>query len=1035
MALVKFTDNPKVTDTILLEITTPDAYGCVDGNPYKVDKLVIYYVERDFLGTNHGEYTKTVVPSDLQAKLERAQADLCADPTDDNLLRVQRVLDEISSSAQNAKFYYKDRVVVKVVGDAAFPAWLSTDTDNAFLTNTGPGQFTYEWTPDGSVREGDFFLCWTWTPLPAGDRLTASEQFHVEGDPRAVTAIPTHRTPAGKYETLLDRYLPEMYKAYISDNDQTPDVLDNLNQAVAKGFTVVEDMANQIIDLFDANALHESLLVYLSNLFNLKLRSGDPTLWRRQIKEAVPLFKKKGTLQGLKDAFAQAGMSLNKFTQYWQVVSPYTWVESFKVKDSVIFTLAKPDIIFPLDPSYTFLWLKREGTTTYQSVPVSYVSFDTADDGAVRMTWVADNLSNNAVDLYEGDTLKVMYQYREFPSGSAETIEAYIQTLPLADQRAEDDQEYPPKNWNVRLIAEEDPMFDVLVPVRHPFADPLVFGYVRTDFAYSENIYNMEEYNGSTRPSYDPCRIDKDFLDPCGACLSSLYSVDIGVEELSNDRMLEAQEILREFTPFHAQPHTLNFAGEVNEFVQPPAESVEMLVTVDFTQNIISGDANPIFHRFMQDGLTTAQVNRQQLTDQYTVLSGKLGTAYNDHIALVSPDVDLDALGVDPDGHILEVLAPSSNAGTYQIDHPTGHVARVKTAVDEPVDETAFTFVLSNIPYGNSYSTITEDNENVFSDDGADFDTLGVKSLWDLDHTPDYAGGAWKVSIPAYSSTPYEIVKVTQGVLYLKGDGTLPALSASGITYTLLDDTDEVVATSSNGTLAVRARGYVNLNDIAIVNIHDFVRLGDYLYYDGEEYKIIDFDGHNFWIEGYDQGNASGVSVQIRRRLADQSVGYFGYKGLRLTTFADHEAEFGMINGKNPPLANEQTDDSHFKENYLFLIDGEYYKIVEIDEKEVVLAGRDQNWMTMDAGGTTVAYSLVHFPTKQVNIGFTVFDQLNRNGKDPIIREIFDTVDSNTAIVALSASPSSGLEENTTQEEGISFYIERRDGSTFEGEL
>jgi len=52
-------------------------------------------------------------------------------------------------------------------------------------------------------------------------------------------------------------------------------------------------MANQLIDLFDANALHESLLNYLSNLFAIKLRSSDPTLWRRQIKEAIPLFKKR----------------------------------------------------------------------------------------------------------------------------------------------------------------------------------------------------------------------------------------------------------------------------------------------------------------------------------------------------------------------------------------------------------------------------------------------------------------------------------------------------------------------------------------------------------------------------------------------------------------------------------------------------------------------------------------------------------------------------------------------------------------------
>ena len=61
MALKKINEEPKVTDTILFELTTPDATGCYVQNPYKVDRLTIYYVERDFLGENFGEYTKVIV--------------------------------------------------------------------------------------------------------------------------------------------------------------------------------------------------------------------------------------------------------------------------------------------------------------------------------------------------------------------------------------------------------------------------------------------------------------------------------------------------------------------------------------------------------------------------------------------------------------------------------------------------------------------------------------------------------------------------------------------------------------------------------------------------------------------------------------------------------------------------------------------------------------------------------------------------------------------------------------------------------------
>lgn len=1043
MALKKINQEPKVTDTILFEIVTPDATGCYTSNPYKVDKVTIYYVERDFLGTNFGEYTRVIVDEVLEKELKELEKQFCATPTPELAYKIQEVSSEIDSKAQKSTFYYKDRVTVEVFGSEGFPAWLSTDTENALLVNVAEdengdpqfGHFTLEWNPNGAVREGDYFICWTWTPLPAGEKLSAHLPFTLTGDPRAVITIPTHMTPEGKYETLLERYLPEMYKTTLTDGDLTPAVTDLTNQSIAKGFTFIEDMANQIIDLFDANALHESLLVYLSNTFNIKLKSNDPTLWRRQIKEAIPLYKKKGTYEGLKDAFAQAGMTLNKFTQFWQLTSPYTWVDTFVVKDSPVFTLSKEDIVLPIDDTNFGLWVKRANTTTYIALSKDYVSFETDDDGALRMTWIGDELSAGTVEIYEGDRIKVMYQFKEIPGPTEQSLENYIRSLPLMDQRDEDAQEYPPKNWNVRLISEDDPLFDILIPVRHPFADPLVFGFVRTEFAYSENIYNMEEYNGSTRPSHDACEMDKDFVDPCRACISSSYSVDIGVEELSNDRMLEAQDILREYTPFHAQVHSINFTGEVNEFVQSPVETIDFLVTIDKLQFILSGQSNPFFHRIMEGGLSNWIVTRDDLTDQTTVLSGKLGTAYNESIYIVTPDVTLRDLGVDEESHILEILAPSSNSGTYTINAIEGNMARVASSVLEPLDQSAFTFNLSNVIYGNTTSSITQDDMFKFSDGNVDFPLLGVKTKWDVENTPDYTGGSWKVLIPAYNATAYEIDDIVGGVLLLDGDSNLPVVTTTGISYTLLDDNDNVIATSTTGSLTVKRRGYVNLNDPYLTDIENFIKAGDYLYYDGSEYQIMEFDDHNFWIDGYADGDAAGVTVETRRRLVEQEVGYFGYRGLKLITFSDHEAEFEMVNGANPPPENTITDDSKFKENFMFLINGEFFKIAAIDGDKVTLAGRDQNWLTLGAGGTTVAYSLVHFPKKQVNVGFIVFDHLDRDGADPVVREIESTVDNNVAIVALSTPSGSGVQENVAQEEGITFIVETRGGEEFEGEL
>lgn len=1030
MALKNFTDSPRTTDTILLTIETTDADGCLE-TPYKVDSVTVYYVERDFLGTNWGEYAQRIEVDDLREELQDAIEEACADPSTENLLEVERLQREVESSTISVNFYYKDRAAIEVIGTPSYPAWLSTDLDNVQFTqsededeNPIEGKFEYEWNPQGSIREGDYFLCWTWTPLPAGDRLSAHLPFKVLGDPKAVTSIPTHVTADDKYETLLELYLPEMYKQFVSDDDLTPQTTLNLNQSVAKGFTVLENFANQIIDLFDANALHESLLMYLSNLFNIKLKSSDPTLWRRQIKEAIPLFKKKGTLEALQSAFAQSGMVLNSFTQYWQIVSQYTWQESFLVTDSDIFALTKNDIVLPIDEDNFGLWVRQVGSDIYTSFPNTDVSFEIDEDCAtpVIMTWIGDT------ELEEGDIVRVLYQFKDIPGPTEQQYEDYIQDLPLLDQRDETDQNYPPKNWNVRIIEEADPMFATLVPVGHPFADPIIFGHVRTEFAYSENIYNMEEYNGSTRPSTDSCNIDKAFVDPCGACLGSAYSVDIGVEELSNDRMLEAQEILKEYMPFHAVLHSISFTGEFNEFSQPPVEQFDFLVTVDRLDNNLSGQANATFDRSMPGGLDDAIIDREDLADRMTVLSDEAGTAYNDHVALVAPDVILADLGILKNSHILEVLSPSVNAGTYTLTDFQGHTAEVVSSVIEPVNESQFTFDLSNITYTNATTSITQDDLFMFSDEGVLFEDLGVKTLWDVDNTPDYTGGAWKVKILAYSPTPYEIEDIVNGALILVDDGTLPVGGASGVTYVLLNDDDDEITDSTDGVIEVERRAFVTFNDPYILNIHDFVRLGDLLFYDNEEYEVVEFNGLDFWIRGWIDGDLAGANVQIRRRLADNKVGYFGYRGLHLTTSSDHEAEFNVMNGENPP--GVIIENNAFKENFLFQIGDDFFKVVSWDGDHVELAGREQTWETLGAGGTAVTYNLIQFSKGEVTVQFITFSEIDRDGHDVIVM----TMDGDAALTALAAG-GAGTEENSYQEEGVSFLIQTRDGDTEEGEL
>ena len=91
----------------------------------------------------------------------------------------------------------------------------------------------------------------------------------------------------------------------------------------------------------------------------------------------------------------------------------------------------------------------------------------------------------------------------------------------------------------------------------------------------------MDTYNGSLRNSVTPCDIDKDFLDECSYGQSSKFNVDLEIENLSDDRIAETKEIIREYSPFHAMLHQMRVTGKVNDFILPPNETVDYLIKGD----------------------------------------------------------------------------------------------------------------------------------------------------------------------------------------------------------------------------------------------------------------------------------------------------------------------------------------------------------------------------------------------------------------------------------------------------------------------
>ncbi len=1038
-------ENPTIADQVIFELKTPDADGCFADDPYKVDEVKIYYIQRSYGGTNYSQYNKKIYDETLKAQLDEAIELACASPTDENLAEVEKLRTQLDVSATTETFYYSNAEVVAVFGNDDTPAWLAAtpeSPDNSLVNidedvdgNAQYGHFELTWSPDG-MREGDYFICWTWTPLLAGDSLCDSMQFTLSGSTLITTSIPTHFTNPEKYQILSERYLPEMFKLHLSNTDLTPEVLQEFNAAISKGFTFVEDLANQIIDLIDANAVHESLLPLLGNLFNIQLKSTDPTLWRRQIKNAVPLYKKKGTYGGLVEALNQIGVKLGRFAQLWQVISKYTYQEAFIVGNSDAFVLSRTALL-PVDTNNFELYKRNVNSDTWTTLDATYVSLENDADDVTTMTWT------HSSSLSVGDELRVVYEVVNVPNSSEQTIEDYVRALPLADQRDEQDQEYPLKNWNVRVIEDDDPLLDTVLVDKHQYHSPLIYGQVRTEFPYSENIYNMDEYNGSIRDSSNPCDIGKDFLDGCSGCIGSKFVVDLEIDNISHDRILEATNVIQEYVPFHAVLHSMNLSGTMDDLVMPPLESFDILINVKGNEFTVAG-GQTIFNRTMQEG---AEFKRNELANMTTAVSSGSATAYNENVILFSPDARLDTLPIDPDSTYtyLEVLAPSSNAGEYGVENAyRNHISIVSGSPTEPLDQSAFTFRLSNERASKATATIYQDDLFKFSDSAFSFWAESIKTQWDVDNDVSYTGDPWVVNIPAYADE-YEILNIlSDGTLVLADPSkTLPTSNTSGITYTLKDDSANIINSGSTGSLTVSRRGRVDLGSsvsirgstVTFSNTEDFFDSyheygqNHYVKYGGTQYAfngLVPDSTSQFYISGYTGGDVVGsASIEIYQRLVNNKKGYFHYTGLKIVTSVDHEVGLQINNGDNAdslyPAVDSggspytlQLENDKYKESFLVLIGTDYYAISRIDGANIWLSGPDKEWLTT---GTAISYDILQYIKQDFSVEERDYPPMPGHDFSFIDRRSEDitsyTTETEVPIEALSAS----AEEPAPEEE------------------
>ena len=1078
MAIKRPSDNPTISDTIILDITTEDDNNCLV-YPYKIISVTIYFVERDFYNDTVTQYTKTIYNQSQLAAYYTAQNVYCANPTSDNLNEANRLWSIVASNASTSDTYFTSTTAAQVFGNPESPAWcvptvdspltpfrpiLGTDlAGEPIFGDVVPGHFVLLWNPDGSSREGDYFACWNYMLYPAGAIYTKHFPFSLQGNTQITTSIPTHVTDPTKYPTLLEQYLPRMFETKISSTDLTPVVINNLQGAIAQGFVSLENMANQIEDLMDANAIQEYMIPLLSNLFNLKLRSNDPVLWRRQIKRAIPLFKKKGTMSGLAEALAQAGAKLLKYTKLYQIISNFTWTDSFLITTKMLGnTPSGQPVMIPLtytptsiDTNNFLLVYSPSGenpqdlSTTYYN----YMDFQDDDRGNPVLAWLVDA----PIQLSAGDMVRVMYT-RHVVDSSDQDLENLVRALPLADQRDEVVNgvvTVPLKNWNVRVVAEDDVLLPILIPTLNPFHDPVLFGHVRTEFPYSENAYNMDEYNGSIRESTSPCDIDNEFLDPCSGCLSSKFILDMEVSELSDDRISEVTEIVKEFVPFHAVIHTLNFSGGANEYVLSPQEQVEVLVTYIIHESTISGNANPYFNRYRGTGLgdktmiTTDptvfanDVLRSMLSTGTQVITNQAGIGYNQDIDLYAPGYRMDSVGLVAN-NFLEIF-DGPNQGSYTLGAPEGATAPVIGA-PEPVDESEFTFRLSNKRFEAPGARVFQSDQYVLIDPTVNFANIG---LVDEPEAVRTGVNPWSIQFPSILP-PYPVAcLLPSGNLVIDDDGQL---FSGGTSYVLYDSNGQQVGLPSSGVLTRQPRGLLALSGSG--DIRSYLYLGDYVLVNDVQYLVsgyVDGQTNEAYLDGYDQGTIGMTTVCAYVRLLDNVVGSFGYQGIIIDGLSNLESTLMIQDGANALptttwLESFDVGQPAFKQNFLFVINGDYFTVSQINGGSVTLNGPPQYWGTQDSGGLQVIYSVIQFDRTETNLtggagGLNIdgqpFPYLDRLGEESVDVTTEYKPLPTTPLAALAASMKTAHSpaDLTEQDESVSFTVKYASGETKNGEI
>lgn len=853
MPLKPYNQNPKTSDNILFDLFTPMANGCFTQQPLSFDSIKIFFIARSPVLNNEFENQQITYKENLQRAVYEVTELYC---TETDELRKQRLAilqqsleTDLANNAlapatgtnvepganTNTTFYYEAQMVFcagVACESGAGPLWIQGEDNSTSIVQRvdtdkelGNGHFAFIWEP-GPIKEGDYYICYGYT-MQTSAYVTKPEakflHFYIGASIQNEVAIPTHAVPPEKYFTLLNAYLPRMYFEKYAVNDDSMFTLEALNQSVGQAFTDIDNQVSRIIDILDANVTPEPYLPLLAQMFALKLRSLDITRWRGQIVTAVPQFKQKGTLASLAQALDQAGMQLLQYKQYWQISWPQVYTQTLKFENSYEFVLDEytDNTLFYEFASLYELKLAYSGTYTWVNANITAISFSQNTKGETVLTW-----DPTIQTLKNGDQILVTYLNENMTNTQVELYQYWRDYFVRQDIRVQNPDGYflitpdmQPANWNMRLMPKDDPLFSVYIPTMNPFYDPVVFGMYRTDFPYSENVYNMEEYNGSLRPTTNPQNMSPDYLEKCSGTLSADYGLIVKIQNLSDFRISECLGIIKDYTPFHAILRTLEVVGQIQDFILPPSESIEWLIQITYNDFIIAGDAQYAFNRKSilynytteaypyTDGQGKLAFYRTDFANENTTpaAQGSL-TVYNKSMVLEAQRNirNFKSFNITKNSSYLEIL-DGDFAGAYSNIIETvndfsltieGPAAAAFAGMAPITQNYTFGWRLSNVLDNGPY-TITNAYQFTISDNNVNFSDFNIKSVA-LDGTSCY-----QVKI---GSSYYNILLVNNNALYLENvsGSPLSVVDSTGLNYSIYNPTGmQLIFSSSTGIYKV----------------------------------------------------------------------------------------------------------------------------------------------------------------------------------------------------------------------------------------